>query len=105
MNETVKEVEKEFKLKVEVDAKDKNIYHIKFEDKRAYKFQMPDFMDLHKWIMSDNSDHEMFENGLECLFPNAEGCLQIDEAYLNGHKREGIYLWSKLIRGLLLGSS
>ena len=90
----------EYKFKVYTAPGDAEVDLIDFEDGRKYKFQHPSFMKTHEVLM-EATEHELFAFALTCLHPNGTDSPEINEQYLNTHHKDGFYLWSPLVRGLL----
>ncbi len=108
MTEVVKSLANEYKFIIEQDPQDKSIEHIVFEDGRQYKIQHPSFMVLHEIMFDSKKSTEQiaFEYALTIIFPENEQSPKIDEKFLNDIKNfdEAMYLWSPLLRRLLLHS-
>lgn len=106
MTETIKQLAKEFKFIIEPDKNNKDIDFIIFDDGREYKFQHPSFMEFHETMFSSEKSLEQtaFLHGLKVLFPTNGKSPKIDEKYLNANFDESLYLWSPLLRRLLLRS-
>lgn len=106
MTETVKKLAENYGFIVEPDKDDKNIDHIIFDDGRQYKFQHPSFMEFHEIMFSSEKSIELaaFEYALTIIFPENNKSPKIDKKFLNANYDEALYLWSPLLRRLLLRS-
>ncbi len=106
MTEIVKKLAEDYGFIVVPNKDNKNIDHIIFDNGRQYKFQHPSFMEFHETIFESEKSLEQtaFLYGLSLLFSENDKSPKINETYLNANYDEALYLWSPLLRGLLLRS-
>jgi len=91
----------DYKFKIEQDDVNRNVIKVVFDDGKLYQIQKLTFTERHYLEMEENPSHTMFFVGLEKIFPMNDKSPAITLGYLEQNIKEGLELWSPLIRGCL----